>query len=100
MIQSPGRITYIRASPCHHTASATAGIRSPWCSRPPLSAPPPSTALPGLPDRRERDQPRRHGRLAEVAPHDQQVVPGDGKDSCAILTQGPLYLGVTAVAEP
>jgi len=26
--------------------------------------------------------------------------PGDGKDSCAILTQGPLYPGVTAVAEP
>jgi hypothetical protein len=25
---------------------------------------------------------------------------GDGKDSCAILTQGPLYPGVTAVAEP
>ena len=31
---------------------------------------------------------RRHGAM------------GDGKDSCAILTQGPLYPGVTAVAEP
>src|SRR3954452_5825515 len=77
MIQSPGRITYIRASPRHHTASATADIRSPWCSRPLLSAPPPSTALPGLPDRRERDQPRRRVGLAEVAHHDQQVVPAE-----------------------
>src|SRR4051794_26699776 len=39
MIQSPGRITYIRASPCHHTASATAVIRSPWWPAPLLSAP-------------------------------------------------------------
>src|SRR3954447_23996273 len=77
MIQSPGRITYIRASPRHHTASATAGIRSPWCSRPRLAAPPPSTALPGLPDRRERDQPRRRRGLAEVAPHDQEAVPAE-----------------------
>src|SRR4051794_15461807 len=39
MIRSPGRITYIRASPDHHTATATAVMRSPWWPAPRLSAP-------------------------------------------------------------
>src|SRR4051794_14310567 len=39
MIQPLGRVTYIRATPCRHTASATAVIRSPWWPSPPHPSP-------------------------------------------------------------
>jgi hypothetical protein len=46
------------------------------------------------------DEARRRGAEGWDEPVYYQGRMGDGKDSCAILTQGPLYPGVTAVAEP